>query len=383
MLLPLVQILALVATVQAAPKPPVNAVMDLQNRAIAELKKGKGPGQGPGSQGCSVSNAAVRKDWETMPAPERKAYITAVQCLLKAPSKSDPALVPGARNRYDDFVAQHINQTETIHGTGNFLTWHRQFVYSYEKALREECKYTGYQPYWNWFAHEGDLKRSSVFDGSDTSMSGDGSFVAHDGSTGGNGNVILPSGEGGGCLQGGPFKDMIVNLGPIHPSMKGQEKVDSNFKHNPRCLKRDLTTYTSQKWLTVDNLLNLTTGDASKSIQSFQDEFQGRFGDGFLGLHAAAHYSIGGDAGDIYSSPVDPVFFLHHAMVDRVYWMWQALHKSEAQKIAGTITLFNLPPSRDTSLDDLIETNYLNVDPTPIKDLTDTLGKKPLCYIYQ
>jgi tyrosinase len=45
------------------------------------------------------------------------------------------------QNRYDDFVAQHINQTLSIHGTGNFLTWHRYFTYGYEKALREECGY--------------------------------------------------------------------------------------------------------------------------------------------------------------------------------------------------------------------------------------------------
>lgn len=58
-----------------------------------------------------------------MSGKERKAYTTAVQCILSSPSKSDPSLVPGARNRYDDFVGQHINQTLSIHGTGNFLTW--------------------------------------------------------------------------------------------------------------------------------------------------------------------------------------------------------------------------------------------------------------------
>lgn len=48
---------------------------------------------------------------------ERKDYVSALQCLLTTPSKSDPSLVPGARNRYDDFAAVHINQTLTIHGT--------------------------------------------------------------------------------------------------------------------------------------------------------------------------------------------------------------------------------------------------------------------------
>lgn len=69
-------------------------------------------------------------------------------------------------------------------------------------------------------------------------------------------------------------------------------------------------------------------------------------------------------------------------MVDRVYWLWQALHKEEANTIAGTITLNNNPPSRNTTLEDLIQTNYLNMEPTPIGHLTDTLGNTPLCYVY-
>ena len=31
----------------------------------------------------------------------------------------------------------------------NFLSWHRFFTYTYEQALRNECGYQGYQPYWN------------------------------------------------------------------------------------------------------------------------------------------------------------------------------------------------------------------------------------------
>jgi tyrosinase len=129
--------------------------------------------------------------------------------MISSPAKSDPALVPGARSRYDDFVAQHINQTNTIHGTGNFLSWHRYFVYGYEKALREECGYMGHQPYWNWFTYQDDPKHSPVFDGSDTSMSGDGLFVQHNGSKGGAGTISLPSGEGGGCIASGPFKESV------------------------------------------------------------------------------------------------------------------------------------------------------------------------------
>jgi tyrosinase len=65
---------------------------------------------------------------------------------MKKPSRFDQTLYSGAKTRYDDFVAVHINQTLSIHGTGNFLSWHRYYVWTFEKALRNECGYTGYQP---------------------------------------------------------------------------------------------------------------------------------------------------------------------------------------------------------------------------------------------
>lgn len=83
---------------------------------------------------------------EHMSKEDRKAYIKAVQCLRELPSKSDKTWAPAARTRYDDFVAVHVNQTLYIHGNGVFLTWHRYFVWAYEKALRDECGYQGYQP---------------------------------------------------------------------------------------------------------------------------------------------------------------------------------------------------------------------------------------------
>jgi tyrosinase len=30
--------------------------------------------------------------------------------------------------------------------------------------------------------------------------------------------------------------------------------------------------------------------------------------------------------GDLYTSPADPIFYLHHANLDRVWWSWQKLN---------------------------------------------------------
>ncbi|KAK8050388.1 hypothetical protein PG994_012118 [Apiospora phragmitis] len=340
--------------VSASPVYQQDVLKDLQDQATATLSKAATTEGGPSA--CNVFSAHVRKDWDTMAAVERISYTKAVNCLMSKPSKLDPTVVPGAKSRYDDFVAQHINQTLSIHGTGNFLSWHRYFLWSYETALREECQYQGYQPYWNWFSYQSNPTESPVFDGSDTSMSGDGAFVAHNGSVGGAGAISLPSGNGGGCITSGPFKDMKVNLGPVSPTMAGETKVPDRFAWNPRCLKRDLSAYTAEKWLIPTNLLNLTTGPAASSIETFQNELQGRFPQGFLGLHAGGHFMIGGDAGDLYSSP--------------------------AFTVAGTITLFNNPPSRNTTLEDPIYMGQSNAPERPISQLLNTLGGEPLCYTY-
>jgi tyrosinase len=139
-------------------------------------------------------------------ATEKKAYIAAVQCITKAPSKLSATQYPGAKTRYDDFVVIHIKNTLTIHGTGNFLSWHRYFTYAYENALRVECGYNGTQPYWDW-GRWPTPETSPLFDGSETSMGSQGEKVTH------NSNGLKPAGQGGGCIAKGPFKDMKVNLG--------------------------------------------------------------------------------------------------------------------------------------------------------------------------
>ena len=89
--------------------------------------------------------------------------------------------------------------------------------------------------------------------------------------------------------------------------------------YNPRCLRRDISSYIPKKWFTTANLLNVTIGAGSRTHRDFWTEIQGRYPDGFLGLHTSGHYTMGGDATDLYLSVNDPVFWLHHAMLDCIY----------------------------------------------------------------
>lgn len=173
---------------------------------------------------CTFESAAVRKEWGSLTKRERKKYLAAVQCLQKLPSKFPVGEVPGAKTRFDDFTAVHINKTLNIHLDGIFLTWHRNFVWLYEKALQDECGYKGTQPYWNWALWANNLAGSPLFDGSDTSLSGDGvpdnsscPYVVGGGAT-------LPCGTGGGCVKSGPFKVRRPLHGP-HPKSHRHTKT--------------------------------------------------------------------------------------------------------------------------------------------------------------
>ncbi|KLU88605.1 hypothetical protein MAPG_07590 [Magnaporthiopsis poae ATCC 64411] len=368
----------------------VNLLDSLKSQALATFKQlqlGRRPGTDGGLPGCSYENTIIRKDWEALTKDERRDYTRAVKCLISKPSQADPAFAPGARTRYDDFVAVHINHTDFIHVSGYFLTWHRYFVWAYEKALRGECGYKGYQPYWNWFTYTDDPYKSPLFDGSDSSMSGDGDYLEHNGSVIGPGDVFIPSGKGGGCVTNGPFANVTVNTGPVRPAMDGMlPSPTGRLGYNPRCLRRDLSSIILSRYMTFENLQNLTSGAASPSIKLFQLELQGRASDGFPGMHSAGHFAVGGDSSDLYSSINEPNFLLHHAMVELVYWIWQSFHLLDgvAYEISGTLTSHNIPPSRDALKTDQVDLGggLLGAETRPISDLLDTQGGSPFCYMY-
>lgn len=98
------------------------------------------------------------------------------------------------------------------------------------------------------------------------------------------------------------------------------------------------------------------------------------------------HYSIGGDPGrDLFVSPGDPVFYLHHGMIDRTWWIWQQLDaktRTGAAGISGTGTFLNSPPSPNTTLQTVIDLGFAAGPPRTMEDLMSTTDG-PMCYIYQ
>lgn len=174
---------------------------------------------------------------------------------------------------------------------------------------------------------------------------------------------------------------MVVNLGPVSPTLQETTQIKNNGSiYNPRCLKRDISPWVSSQWSTDQQSVDLITKSAD--IATFQSTMQGDFDKGFYGVHTAGHFTYGGDpAGDLFTSPGDPAFYLHHAQIDRTWWIWQnhGLDKRLAA-ISGTITLNNRPPSANATLQDKIWMGVV-ADTVTVGDVMSTVDG-PLCYIY-
>ncbi|KAL2175532.1 uncharacterized protein P884DRAFT_301613 [Thermothelomyces heterothallicus CBS 202.75] len=352
-----------------------DAVLDLQEKgrpAIdAQLAK---------SMTCTKEKLQVRREWGDISAEEKKTYIAAMLCIMEKPSRLDPNQFPGAKSRYDDFVVVHMNQTLSIHGTGNFLSWHRYYTWAFERALQEECGYNGTQPYWDWGRWADDPENSPIFDGSDTSLSGNGEYIEHRASG------FIPAGNGGGCVKSGPFKDMVVHLGPVAPATDPAPPANprrDGYGDNPRCLRRDISNQLSSKYARTQDIVDLIT--TSADIGTFQTVMQGAGGFGVgpagMGVHAAGHFTIAGDpGGDFYTSPNDPAFWVHHSMIDRTWTIWQSQDlDNRLQVIAGGSSMMGGPPQ---TLDDPVDLGVVADKVYPIRDLVSVVDG-PFCYVYE
>ncbi|RXG46546.1 hypothetical protein VDGE_05971 [Verticillium dahliae] len=368
---------ALLAAQASAGLYPRDSVDRLQDSGMKKLKAYIAAN--PPESGCTIEKAIKRKEWSSLTRGERRLYIKAVKCLHSRPSKYPRSEAPGARSRFDDFVVTHVQQTMSIHGTANFLSWHRYFVWAYEKALREECGYRGYQPYEHWPYYASNPHDSPLFDGSDASMSSDGSKVPHAGYPWAAYNI--PPGDGGGCIMEGPFKDFKVNLGPMVPfllDIPANPRPDG-LGYNPRCIRRDINRVAAN-FSNEEYTYDLITKETD--ISSFQTVMQGDFNSLNIGVHGGGHFMVGGDpGGDFYISPGDPSFYLHHAMIDRVWWIWQ-LRNLDARLAAVAGLTFPSDGSgvRNGTLDDPVDLN-VNGREYRLGDLLDTMNG-PFCYIY-
>ena len=336
--------------------------------------------QQSGNPKCTPDNVAVRRAWDDLNQTERGDYVRAVHCLYNLPSRTDPALAPGARNWVDDYVYQHINVTNFIHISGFLLPWHRQYIWSYERDLRDQCGYRGYLPYWAWERHLNQT-RSPVWQSDANSFGGNGEYVPH-------GVVTVPPiglplranltpitivrqpGVGGGCVTDGAFANITLNLGPVSPADPTVNTGDNIYgnHYNPRCLTRDF----GSENLTYSVLVDLFE---QPDIHAFHPDLE------LIG-HGIPHRYIGGENIDIYSSPNDPSFYLLHSQVDRLWSVWQGLdYEARKNGLDGTLSMNNYPPTPNATLSTIMKMGIPAGGDLPISWAMSTF-ENDYCYMY-
>nr|XP_023892036.1 tyrosinase-like protein orsC [Quercus suber] len=100
------------------------------------------------------------------------------------------------------------------------------------------------------------------------------------------------------------------------------------------------------------------------------------------GIHAGGHAGTGGDMSDFFASSNDPIFWLHHGMVDLLWTTWQARDPPHRQyALNGTDLLQNDPAGTTVSVDYVQNFGYLD-QPRKLGGLMDT-QKGQYCYRYE
>jgi tyrosinase len=286
----------------------------------------------------------VRKDVRKLTAKERAEYVQAVLKLKQVPSPYTSGL-----NYYDQFVVWHRSMyacdpamshgaMTMAHAGPLFLPWHRQYLLMFEDALREVSgdKHLTV-PYWDWTNEE---STQAVF---------------QDDFMGGQGDPLQ-----GHAVTSGPFRK---GAWPVTIQPQGWGEQLSRWPHLVRgrdaipglfSLPTEAEVQAALDVPTYDVAPYDTTSDWTRSFRNNLEGFRDGPGqqsmvcgaDGFMAvlplnpptMHNVVHGWVGGILGfgdggrPLYgtmvlsTSPNDPVFFLHHANVDRIWAQWQERH---------------------------------------------------------
>ncbi|SDH31757.1 tyrosinase family protein [Nitrosomonas sp. Nm132] len=220
---------------------------------------------------------AIRKDANTLTVAERAEFVAAIVALK-------------AEGIYDQFVLRHANAImSAIHRAPAFLPWHRRFIFDLELELQRVSGNPNLGiPYWNWPSG-----------GANASMWND--------------DLLGGDGDAGGVVRTGPFRAgqwTVVNSSglPAGPLMRA-------FGQN------GLPTLPTQA--EINQVIAVTPYDVPpwnmNSNPSFRNQLEGWVGPN---LHNRGHVWVGGSMLPM-TSPNDPVFFMHHCMVDKIWHEWQ------------------------------------------------------------
>jgi tyrosinase len=252
----------------------------------------------------------TRRNVLTLSAAERKAFVDALLALKK-------------KGRYDWYVRTHVetmmkvaafpyepqdmNYRNRAHSGPVFLPWHRKLLAELEADLRKIDKSLAL-PYWDWSVDgdSADPKASALW--ADDLMGGDGT---------GAGDVV----------ETGPFAGKAGNW-PIDPKLD-PDNTGPALVRKFQTIVTSLPTSEHVKFLMREAFYDVPPLSAA-SVAGFRNRLEGwltrrldyRYTTEGSQMHNRVHLWVGGNM-ITDASPNDPVFFLHHCFIDKLWSDWQ------------------------------------------------------------
>lgn len=163
------------------------------------------------------------------------------------------------------------------HGTPLFLPWHRAYLYRFERAMRDRVP-NAMAAWWDWRTPN---NRQSELPKAYASQQ-------------------LPNGDPN-PLHSGPVSQQALAEGRARGVNVAQMTERAPSRSMPLPRPRE-----------IDDLIR---------IRDF-----GTFSDALDSIHGTVHMWVGGHMTEIDFAAFDPIFWAHHAMVDRIWRLWQLEH---------------------------------------------------------
>lgn len=204
---------------------------------------------------------------------------------------------------YDSFVFWHHqsmmlmtppsqSDRNAAHSGPSFLPWHRYFLITLENLLRRALDDDNFRlPYWDWTA---DAELSEPATSPIWSNANLGQF------SGSSWRVRL---------------EMSLRTGDMRRTNRSLQRALGN--------QGSLPSRTGVRMVIRDQAAYDTSPFSSSSPGGIRNLLEGWIGN--ESIHNSVHVWVGGDM-SLSSSPNDPVFFLHHCNVDRIWAAWQERH---------------------------------------------------------
>ena len=213
----------------------------------------------------AAGGVALRKSIYNLSADELATYREAI---TKVMAISD--------NRGYNFAAgiHGVPQQLCVHHQWHWLAWHRAYLYLFEQLLQDQVPGVTI-PWWDWTSTQ-------------THTDGIPAAFTDETTPDGTANPLLKA-----AIQ-------VLNPDPSWPT---------ETHRRPRSPRSGLLPTTAE----INDCI---------AIPQFDNDPTG-FSETFAGYHDNVHVWVGGEMGVVPWSAYDPLFWSHHCMVDRVWYLWQ------------------------------------------------------------